>query len=404
MKKVLSMILAAMMLLSLGAFAQAEEVVELELLYHKSETAAINAMQAVIDTFNEANPDVRVVLNQVPEAATVVQTRAQTNEMPDMFACVTNNTFELMFEDGLIMDLSGQPFLANVQESTLELSAYQGKYWRLPYSLSAYGLYVRTDIFEEQNLELPTTWDELMDVCEKLTAAGITPFALPDKTMVYQRMERMMSFLSEDDSEFRAIAAGEMTAEESSVLTTYAQASLQIASYMTKESLGAEYTESYQQLLAGEAAMTINGQWSLTTLKDFDPDIQVALIPLPNPNGEESKVVVSIDTSFCISTSTEHPDECLRFLEYLAQTETAQAYTNVEGSPNVIKGVVLNVPELTIINDAMNNGQVCISLNAIWPSGFRKELGTAATNLVIDGDVDAFYDDATMIIEEYYNN
>ena len=29
---------------------------------------------------------------------------------------------------------------------------------------------------------------------EKLTAAGITPFALPDKTMVYQRMERMMSF------------------------------------------------------------------------------------------------------------------------------------------------------------------------------------------------------------------
>lgn len=404
MKKFLCMLMAAMMLLSLGAFAQAEDVVELELVFHKSESAAIDAIQAVIDAFNEANPDIHVTMNQPPEAATVIQTRAQTNEMPDMFACVTNNMFELMFEDGLIMDLTGQPFLENVQESTLELSTYNGKNWRLPYSLSAYGLYVRTDIFEEQGLALPTTWDELMDVCEKLTAAGITPFALPDKTMVYQRMERMMSFLAEDDSEFRAIAAGEMTAEESSVLTNYAQASLQIASYMTKESLGAEYTESYQQLLAGEAAMTINGQWSLTTLKDYNPDIQVALIPLPNPTGAESKVVVSIDTSFCISSSTEHPDECLRFLEYMAQTETAQAYTDLEGSPNVIKGVVLNVPELTLINDAMNNGQVCISLNAIWPSGFRKELGTAATNLVIDGDVQAFYDDATMIIEEYYNN
>ena len=31
-------------------------------------------------------------------------------------------------------------------------------------------------------------------VAERAKAAGITPFALPDKTMVYQRMERMMSF------------------------------------------------------------------------------------------------------------------------------------------------------------------------------------------------------------------
>ena len=88
---------------------------------------------------------------------------------------------------------------------------------------------------------------------------------------------------------------------------------------MTPESLGAEYTESYQQLIAGQAAMTINGGWSLATLKDYDPDIKVALIPMPNPTGEESKVVVSIDTNFCISSSTKHPEECLKFFEYLAR-------------------------------------------------------------------------------------
>lgn len=404
MKKVLSMVLAAMMLLSLCSFAAAEDVVELEFVYHKTESNAIDAMETVINNFNAANPGIKVNFVQVPDTATVLQSRAQLNEMPDMFGCTTGNMFELMFEDGIIMDLTGQEFLSSVEPSSLEMSTYNGKNWRLPYSLSCYGLYVRTDIFEEQGLALPTTWDELMDVCEKLTAAGITPFALPDKTMVYQRMERMMSFMSEDDSEFKQIAAGELEAKDSKLLQNYANASLQIVNYMTPESLGAEYTESYQQLIAGQAAMTINGGWSLATLKDYDPDIKVALIPMPNPTGEESKVVVSIDTNFCISSSTKHPEECLKFFEYLAQPEVAQVYANKEGSPCVINGVTVSTPELSVISEAMAEGKICLSQNAIWPSGFRKALGNVATELEIDQDVDAFYEGAAEVIDEYYNN
>ncbi len=404
MKKVLSMVLAAMMLLSLCSFASAEDVVELEFVYHKTESNAIDAMETVINNFNAANPGIKVNFVQVPDTATVLQSRAQLNEMPDMFGCTTGNMFELMFEDGIIMDLTGQEFLNNVEPSSLEMSTYNGKNWRLPYSLSCYGLYVRTDIFEEQGLALPTTWDELMDVCEKLTAAGITPFALPDKTMVYQRMERMMSFMSEDDSEFKQVAAGELEAKDSTLLQNYANASLQIVNYMTPESLGAEYTESYQQLIAGQAAMTINGGWSLATLKDYDPDIKVALIPMPNPTGEESKVVVSIDTNFCISSSTKHPEECLKFFEYLAQPEVAQVYADKEGSPCVINGVTVSTPELSVISEAMAEGKICLSQNAIWPSGFRKALGSVATELEIDQDVDAFYEGAAEVIDEYYNN
>ena len=164
MKKVLSMVLAAMMLLSLCSFAAAEDVVELEFVYHKTEANAIDAMETVINNFNAANPGIKVNFVQVPDTATVLQSRAQLNEMPDMFGCTTGNMFELMFEDGIIMDLTGQEFLSSVEPSSLEMSTYNGKNWRLPYSLSCYGLYVRTDIFEEQGLALPTTWDELMDV------------------------------------------------------------------------------------------------------------------------------------------------------------------------------------------------------------------------------------------------
>lgn len=403
MRKFLSVMLFAMMMLGLAAPAMAGGVVELEYVIHKSESEAIEGMQKVIDAFNAENPGIHVTLTPTPDFATVIQTRAQTNEMPDLFSCVTNNMYEIMFRDGLIMDLTGQPFLANVADETLALSTYEGRNWRMPYSLSYYGLYVRTDIFEQQGLAFPTTWDELMDVCAKLQAAGITPFALPDKTMVYQRMERVMGIISDNDEDFRKIAAGELAAADSKVLTAYAASAVKIADNMTEESYGSEYTESYQQLLAGQAAMTINGQWSLLTLKNFDPNVQVALIPLPNPTGEVSRVPVSIDTSFCISSSTKHPEEALKFLEFLSRKETAQMYTDIEGSPNVIKGVQYNVPELEKVTEKMNAGEIFISLNSIWPSGLRKELGDAATNLVIDKDVDTFLSEAEYIIDEYYN-
>ncbi|NLD04018.1 MAG: extracellular solute-binding protein [Clostridiales bacterium] len=403
MRKFLSVMLFAMMMLGLAAPAMAGGVVELEYVIHKSESEAIEGMHKVIDAFNAENPGIHVTLTPPPDFATVIQTRAQTNEMPDLFSCVTNNMYEIMFRDGLIMDLTGQPFLANVADETLALSTYESRNWRMPYSLSYYGLYVRTDIFEQQGLAFPTTWDELMDVCAKLQAAGITPFALPDKTMVYQRMERVMGIISDNDEDFRKIASGELAAADSKVLTVYAASAVKIADNMTEESYGSEYTESYQQLLAGQAAMTINGQWSLLTLKNFDPNVQVALIPLPNPTGEVSRVPVSIDTSFCISSSTKHPEEALKFLEFLSRKETAQMYTDIEGSPNVIKGVQYNVPELEKVTEKMNAGEIFISLNSIWPSGLRKELGDAATNLVIDKDVDTFLSEAEYIIDEYYN-
>ena len=96
---------------------------------------------------------IRVVLNLIPYTEAVMQTRAQTAEMPGMFNCATSTMYEIMFADGMILDLTGQPFLSNVQESTL--AAYEGRNWHLPYSLSYYGLYVRTDISRSRALPIP---------------------------------------------------------------------------------------------------------------------------------------------------------------------------------------------------------------------------------------------------------
>ncbi|MDD6790286.1 MAG: extracellular solute-binding protein [Lachnospira sp.] len=382
------------------------DVVEIEYLNHKTETEAINAMDKLIQKFESENPNIKVTQTTAPDFNTVIKTRAQTNDMPDVFSCSTNNTYEKMYADGLIMDLTGKDFLSNVSEESLKLSEYQGKNWRLPYSLSLYGLYIRSDIFEKNGLKAPTTYEELMKDCETLKSNGVTPFICADQDsgVVGQRMERLMGIIDDTDDEFKKIAAGEMEPKDSTVLNTYAKAQIDIANNTTDDSMGVDQESSYQNFVNGEGAMLINGTWTLATLKNYDPDIKVSVIPFPNPTGKETKVPISIDTSFCISAETKHPAECLKFLEFLSKTENAQIYCDGEGSPNVVNGVTYNKGEFKPIMEAVNSGKMFVSLNAIWPSGLRNEMRDAASNLIIDKDAKEFVETAGSIIPDYYNN
>lgn len=381
------------------------EVVEIEYLNHKTEEAAIDAMDQLIAKFNEENPTIKVTQTTTADFETVLTTRAQTNEMPDIFSCSTNNTYEVMFEEGLIMDLTGQSFLNNVAEDTLALSAYKDKNWRLPYALSAYGLFIRTDIFEEQNIPIPTTYEELMAAAEKLQQAGITPFICADKDLgvVGQRMERIMGIINDDaDTEFRQIVAGDLLPEDSTTLTTYAKVQAEIAKYTTSDSAGVDQEASYQNFVNGEGAMLINGTWTLSSLKTYNPDIQVVMIPFPNPTGGDTKVPISIDTSFAISGSTKHADACLAFLNFLSQAENAQIYCDNEGSPNVINGVNYGITEFSTITEKMANGEIFVSLNAIWPSGLRNTIRDFAQQLILDQDEDAFVKSTAEVLPEFY--
>ena len=52
----------------------------------------------------------------------------------------------------------------------------EGRTPALPYSVMAASVIYNRAIFEEQGLEVPRTWSELLAVCDALEAAGITPF------------------------------------------------------------------------------------------------------------------------------------------------------------------------------------------------------------------------------------
>ncbi len=71
-------------------------------------------------------------------------------------------------------------FFDRFPESIVELSTYDDKIYSLPLRANAQVLFYREDVFEDLGLEPPTTWEELEEVGETITAetdkSAITPY------------------------------------------------------------------------------------------------------------------------------------------------------------------------------------------------------------------------------------
>ena len=52
-----------------------------------------------------------------------------------------------------------------------------GKQYFVPFYFYPWAIHYRKSLFEEKGYDIPTTWDELLALCEKMTADGIIPFA-----------------------------------------------------------------------------------------------------------------------------------------------------------------------------------------------------------------------------------
>ena len=351
-------------------------------------------MDEIIADFNGENPGIKVVQTSVADPATVLLTRISTNDMPDLLNTFpAEEKFKVMFDDDLMTELTDQPFMENVQDTMLEMAAYNGKQYALPMTLSSYGIYYRTDLFEENGIAEPTTYAELIEACKTLKAAGIDAFALPNKDVgnCAQRLERLIGVLNNNShEEFQKIKAGEEQVEDSATIRSFAEMCVEIAQYSTDDSLGLDYESAVADLVNGKAAMMFSGTWMLSTMQQSNPDIAIKLIPFPSPLGGDIKVPVNIDTSYSLAADCAHQEEGMKFIEFMSRTETAQKYYQVDGNVNMIKGVTFDKEQHMMMKDLMDWGNMFLTQVNFWPTGLREEMRPAAQQLFVDSNVDNF--------------
>ena len=304
-----------------------------------SKREALTFMQDVVKDYNASQDAVTVEMDT--SGVDVVSASFVRGNPPDIMLANYNYEVARFVQRCALSDLGDTDAAATVREDLQPLmeqyGTCEGRTSALPYSVMASSVIYNTEIFEENGLEVPTTWDELIAVCDALEAAGVTPFygTFKDDWTVAQGWYDYAIGGSIDVIDFfDGLAAEGADVNGSSDVsfekdfTEPAEKMLQLATEYTNEDADSRaYGDGNLAFGEGQAAMYLQGPWAFSEIAKTAPDAPLGTFPLPMTDDPDDRAIrVNMDLAAMIPDASTKKDAARDFLEYLYQPEIIEAY------------------------------------------------------------------------------
>lgn len=305
--------------------------------FHLSKPEAIPYFRELIAQYNAENDDVEVVF----DTSSNLQAGFLRGNPPDLGLLNYNMEMARFMERGALSDLSDMPeaerVLPEVQDLVDQYATYPGRTSVLPYSVMAASVIYNTQIFEENGLEVPETYEELIAVCDQLVAAGITPFygTFKDPWTVAQGWfdytvggeVDVAAFYEELNDLGTEVGPNSPVSFEKTLATPVERMQELIDNYTNPDAASKGYGDGNLAFANGEAAMYLQGPWAFGEIAKTSPDLELGTFPLPmTSDPEDLEVRVNIDLAAWIPEASQHKEAAREFLSYLFQQDVMDAY------------------------------------------------------------------------------
>ena len=189
MKKMMCMFLAVLMLLSLAACGAEKQEVPAEEGFRPALDTSVSshvtisggydnfeALEAEFDRFNDYYPNVELVYTKVDDFNNMIGTVLNGNDAPDIYVNYSwmygREQYKSSIDHaenladsalGLDLDCIRSNIILNTNDGTLPM---------VPVFSNTYGMLVNNSLFEKEKLSVPTTYQELVDVCKAFREKG----------------------------------------------------------------------------------------------------------------------------------------------------------------------------------------------------------------------------------------
>ncbi|MFT3888245.1 MAG: extracellular solute-binding protein [Arachnia sp.] len=344
---------------------------EVTLNFFQFKGEALADFEQIIAEFEAENPGIKVVQNQQPDADTSIRTLLVKRRTPDVITLNAGGKIGELLRAGVFYDFSDEPVLQTinpaVQEIIADLGNKEGEVNALGYVNNADGIIYNKKIFREQGLDVPETWDELIDVCEKLKAAGITPFygTLADSWTVLPSFNGMGAYPAKDGFFDQIRELGSAVGASSAVsfqknFAEIAERQATLYSYSQEGYRGRTYDDGNGAFARGEAAMYMQGVWAMNPIKQANPDIEAGIFPYPMTDNPDDRVLVSgVDVAVMIGRDTPHLAEAKKFVEFLYRPDIIERFAQSQNMiPSVIGAAWSDDPALQSVKPFFDEGRV----------------------------------------------
>jgi glucose/mannose transport system substrate-binding protein len=297
---------------------------------------------ALIDMF-EAEYDHEVVNSAVAggagtDAQAVLTSRMQAGQPPDSFQIHAGRALldqwvaaDAMEPINFLYD--EEDWWESFPDELLEMTTDEdGNIYSVPVNVHrSNALFTNTQVFEDNGLTPPTTFDEFFEVAEELEAAGVTPLALGDNeswTLLHTWETVLLGTVGPET--YQSLFAGEADWESPEVVESFENLE-QMFGYINDDHSALNWQDAAQLVAEGEAAMNIMGDWAqgyFSTDLELEPGTDFGWEPTP---GTDGSFITVVDT-FGLPEGASNREGTIDWLRVLGSVEGQDTFNPLKGS------------------------------------------------------------------------
>lgn len=351
-------------------------------MYHSwsKDTERGAALDKLIQQFNEENRgkiEIKVTINpDFPAYQEKVKTMISTDTTPDIFHYNFNPNDLSRQESGKLMDFTeymDDEWRSRFGEGDLENLTIDGKITSIPFEKAGAVIYYNKNLFEKAGIKkFPNTWDGLLEVCQKLETAGITPFALYTADDAWYTCNLFTYLAASYTGIDKLNSGGNINTTE---MKQAAKMLREFWNYTTGDAIGANYSVASNNFVSGKTAMAIDGPWLIGSLSEVEEQIGIAKAPSFNDGKvSESYVVTDAQTPWAAAATEDEEKEkaIVKFMKFITSENSVKQLT-LDGavflSPKLdmedadVKGTQGLLGEYLVQNSTVENSTINIQRN-----------------------------------------
>ncbi|MDD6440004.1 MAG: extracellular solute-binding protein [Lachnospiraceae bacterium] len=304
-----------------------------------SEDPITKGFKNVIDRFNkdyEGKYHVDPITTTLEEYYTQLNALVDADQTPDVFIVSPGPNLTDYVKPGVAAPLDDY-LNADGWKDTFSSDAvftqqtYDGKIYAVPLNIAAACCYYNKDIFKEAGVEVPATYDELLDACKKIKDAGYTPITISAGTAWCLSM--LAGYLCDREGvDLDAVNTGKESWVQDKTIDA-GKKLLELSQYFQETAAGDSNDDATMAFAMGEAAILIQGSWAIGQMNAYNPDIEetcgVFQFPAIEGGNDPARVIAKSD-SLAMNAKTKSPEACVALMKYFTDDE-AQRWTAEQG-------------------------------------------------------------------------
>lgn len=330
---------------------EAAQPITLRVLIHQN-PPMVEFMQAFNTKFQAAYPNVTVDMSVVNanDLSTVTQTRltAKDVDVIDIFGFsnavqpymsdATPPNWQTLIEAGLLMDLTGQPFVSNYDEATIrDAGSYNGKVYSINLGRVSYsGMFVNLDLLEANGVQIPTTWGELVAACETIKAAGLSCMTAGggDGWPIFVGAYGLLGAMYPDQAGLvEGLWTGTIKWNDERGIELFKRYQVYDNDMLEAGVTGLSHDAAPARFAAGDVAMMPTGVWQAPAVEAAEPAFNWTYIPFPgSDNAEDNKYLFGkYDQGWAIAADSPNQEAALNYLTMFSEPANYQEFANAVG-------------------------------------------------------------------------